>query len=211
MDKKAVEKALIQVLEEGKGKRKFTQATEFIVNFTGVNFKKPENRLNLDIILPKGRGKDIGIVVFAENPQIKLDAKNAGAVVKEPADIAKMAKERKKLKLLAKHNEFLAEPKLMVEVGKHLGRVLGTMGKLPKPIIGAAKPQIELARKRTRISTKGKYLPVVQCAIGSEEMSANDLAENAETVYEKIRAKINEQNIKSIYVKLTMGKAVKVE
>ena len=41
-------------------------------------------------------------------------------------------------------------------------------------------------------------------------MSIDDLIDNIETVYDKIKTKINEQNIKSVYLKLTMGKAIKV-
>lgn len=212
MNKDKFQKAISKVLEEGKGKRKFTQTVEFIANFRGINFKRPENRINLDIVLPKGRGKDVQIIVFTDTPQLALEAKNEGAIVMSGTDIPEMAKDKNKLKSLAKKSEFLAEPKLMVVVGKHLGRYLGAMGKLPKPLVGDVKLQIELAKKRTRLATRGKHLPVAQCAIGSEKMTDDDLADNAETVYEKLLSKVpSDTNIKNLYVKLTMGKVMKVE
>lgn len=77
MDRKKITEAITKALED-KGKRKFTQSVELIVNFRGIDFTKAENRLNIDVILPKGRGKEQPVVVFADG-QVALDAKAAGA------------------------------------------------------------------------------------------------------------------------------------
>ncbi|MCX8197053.1 MAG: 50S ribosomal protein L1 [Candidatus Micrarchaeota archaeon] len=209
MDKKLITEALKKALED-KGKRKFVQSVEFIINFKGIDFSKAENRLNLDIILPKGKGKEQDVIVFAEG-QMALDAKNAGAAdVIDSNGIQKLAAEKSKLKALAKRNEFIAQPNLMIQVGKLLGQVLGSKGRLPRPIVGPVKEAIDHAKRRVRLATRGKYLPVAQCVIGTENMSIEDLVENFEAVYDKVKSKINESSIKSIYVKLTMGKPVKV-
>lgn len=209
MEKKQITEALTAVLAE-KGKRKFTQSMEFIVNFRGIDFAKAENRLNLDILLPKGKGKEQKVVVFADT-QAALDAKNAGATeVIDAGGIAKLAADKGRLALLVKSSEFIAQPNLMMPVGKSLGQVLGSRGKLPRPITGSVKDAIEQAKRRVRLVSKGKYLPVAQCLIGSEAMSVDDLVENFTAAYEKVKGKVMEPNIKSVYVKLTMGKPVKV-
>ncbi|MFH1306227.1 MAG: 50S ribosomal protein L1 [Candidatus Micrarchaeota archaeon] len=209
MDKKQITEAVEEALK-GKGKRKFPQTVEAIFNFRGIDVSKPENRINLDVILPKGRGKEVPVVVFAES-NMAMDAKNAGAAkVVGKSDIAKMRKEKKELKKLSKNSEFIAAPQLMIEVGKNLGQVLGSAGKLPKPVIGNVENAIKQAKARVRIQTRGKYLPTVQCAIGSENMNVNDIAENFESVYEKLKDKVGLQSIASAYVKLTMGQAVKI-
>lgn len=209
MDKKAISEALTKALE-GKGKRKFTQSVEMMVNFRNIDFTKAENRLNLDIILPKGKGKDQKVVVFADG-QMALDAKNAGAAeVIDAAGIQKLAADKGRLSLLAKGCEFIAQPSLMIAVGKSLGQVLGGRGKLPRPITGSVKDAVAQAKSRVRMASKGKYLPVAQCLIGSEAMEVADLAENFSAVFEKVQAKATEPNIKSVYVKLTMGAPVKV-
>lgn len=210
MKKKQITDALEKCLE-GKGKRRFTQSVELILNFRGIDFAKPENRVNLDIILPKGRGKELKVAVFGDG-QLAFDAKNAGAdLVMGKDEIPKLASNPSKIKSLAKTHEFLSEPKLMVVVGKHLGRFLGKMGKLPKPIMGIpVSDAIKQARNKVRLSSKGKYLPVLQCLVGKEDMPIDDIAENIETVYERVGEKIPDHNIRSIYVKLSMGKAVRV-
>jgi large subunit ribosomal protein L1 len=212
MDKKKIVDALTKALED-KGKRKFSQSVEFIMNFRGVDFTKPEHRLNIDIALPKGKGKELRIIVFADG-QLAVDAKNAGLEVVGGAQIPSMAANKKDLKKLAKQSEFLSQPNLMTVVGKNLGQVLGTMGKLPKPVAGLGVPVIteaaKQARTRVRMASKGKYLPVAQCLVGTEAMNIEDLAENIDAVYEKVKAKVTEPNIKSAFVKLTMGKPVKI-
>ena len=53
---------------------------------------------------------------------------------------------------------------------------------------------------------------MVQCPIGTEDMNDNDVAENALIVYNSLLQLLpNEKhNIKDVYVKLTMGKPVRI-
>ncbi len=209
MDRKKISEAITKALED-KGKRKFPQSLEFIVNFRNINFAKAENRLNIDILLPKGKGKDQKVVVFAD-AQMAYDAKQAGAVeVIDGPGIARLKSDKAKLSSLIKTCEFISQPSLMVQVGKNLGQVLGSRGRLPRPIVGPVKAAMDQAKKRVRLASKGKYLPVAQCLIGSEKMELEDLIENFEAAYDKVKAKVTEPNIKSVYVKLTMGKSAKV-
>jgi len=209
MDKKTINDALTKALES-KGSRKFTQSMEMMVNFRGIDFTKAENRLNLDILLPKGKGKEQKVIVFADG-QMALDAKNAGAAdVIDAAGIAKLAADKGRLAIMSKSCEFIAQPSLMISVGKSLGQVLGARGRLPRPVVGNVKDAIEQAKRRVRMVSKGKYLPVAQCLIGSEAMPVADLVENFNAVYDKVQAKATEPSIKSIYVKLSMGAPVKI-
>jgi large subunit ribosomal protein L1 len=209
MDRKKLAEAITKALEE-KGKKKFKQSVELIINMRGIDFAKSENRLNLDIVLPKGKGgKELKSAVFAEG-NMADEAKRAGAdLVILPADIAGWAAPAK-VKELSNAYFLLAQPNMMGQVAKSLGQSLGKRGKLPKPITGNIKELIERSKKSVRIASKGKYLPVAQALIGTEAMGAEDLLENAETVYDAVKNKVNEGNIRSVYVKLTMGRPVKV-
>ena len=209
MDKKQVTQAMQKVLEN-KENKKFTQSVEAIFNFRGVDFTKPENRINMDINLPKGKGKEVKVIAFAEGA-IAVEAKKEGIVdVFDLAKIEDLKKNKKELKKLCSQVEFIAAPQMMVEVGKNLGQVLGSRGKLPKPIVGPVKNAIENARSRVRITTRGKYLPTVQCTIGTEKMSEAELIENFDSVYDKLKNKVGESAITKVYLKLTMGPAIKI-
>ncbi len=205
MDKKKLADAISKALEE-KGKKKFKQSVELIINMRGIDFAKAENRLNLDIVLPKGKGgKELKSAIFAEGSTAD-DAKRAGAdLIITPDQIPSYA-EAARLKDLSDNYFLLAQPNLMGAVAKSLGQALGKKGKLPRPMTGNIRELIERSKKSVRITSKGKYLPVAQALIGTEEMSADEILENAETVYDAVKNKVNEGNIKSVYVKLTMGK-----
>ncbi|MEM4257059.1 MAG: 50S ribosomal protein L1, partial [Candidatus Diapherotrites archaeon] len=56
MDKKQVLEALAFARAKSK-KRKFEQTFEFIINFKGIDFKKAENRIDLEVRLPHSNGK----------------------------------------------------------------------------------------------------------------------------------------------------------
>jgi large subunit ribosomal protein L1 len=72
------------------------------------------------------------------------------------------------------------------------------------------KPLYEKLQRTIRVLTKNS--PLAQCGVGTEDMGLNDVAENALAVYNTIvHALPNEKhNIKDVYVKLTMGKPIKV-
>ncbi|MBU0532894.1 50S ribosomal protein L1 [Candidatus Micrarchaeota archaeon] len=209
MDKKKLEEAVNKALED-KGKRKFSQSVEIVINMRSIDFSKSENRLNLDILLPKGKGgKELKSAVFAEGSMADEAKKASADLVIGPNEITAYADKTKAVDL-AENYFLLADPKMMGVVAKSLGQFLGKRGKLPKPITGNIKELIDRSKKTVRIVSKGKYLPTAQTIIGTETMSLDDLIENAEAVYDAVKNKVKEGNIKSVYVKLTMGKPAKV-
>jgi large subunit ribosomal protein L1 len=209
-DKNKLLGALKKALED-KGKRKFKQSVELMINMRGINFSKTENRLNLDIPLPAGKGEKMPKIAVIANESVANDARKAGAELTIlPDQIDSYAQQKEKLKDLAKNYTLLAEPKLMGQIAKSLGTYLGPKGKLPKPIMGDISKIIDATRRSVRIVSKGKYLPVAHAFIGTETMNEADLLENAEAVYDAVKGKVNEPNIKSVYVKLSMGKPIKV-
>lgn len=209
INNETIKQAISKALEE-KGSRKFVQSLEMAVNFKNIDMSKQENRLNLEIPLPKGRGKKINLVVFADG-NLAADAKAAGAdFVISSDEIPKYKKSE--IKKLAKSSEFFAQPQLMVVVGKNFGQILGGRGKIPKPLVGNVANILKNARNSVKVRSRGKFLPVVHCAVGTEEMSVDDLAENVNAVLNAIKNKVGgDSSIKSVILKLSMGKPVKVE
>ncbi|VVC03786.1 50S ribosomal protein L1 [Candidatus Bilamarchaeum dharawalense] len=209
MDKKKLAEAISKALED-KGKKKFKQSVEIIINMRGIDFSKSENRLNLDIVLPKGKGgKELKSAVFADG-SLADEAKKAGADLVIAPDAIPAYAEPSRVTDLADNYFLLAQPNLMGVVAKSLGQYLGKRGKLPKPITGNVADLIKRSKNSIRIVSKGKYLPVAQALIGTEIMGAEELVDNAEAVYDAVKNKVNEGNIKSVYVKLTMSKPIRV-
>ncbi len=208
-DKKSFTDAITKVLES-KGKKKFRQSVEIAINMRGIDFTKSENRLNMDIILPKGKGgKEPKVAVIADDATCNNAKKGGADLTILPNEIPSYAA-KEKITDLADNYMLLAQPNLMGNVAKSLGQYLGPRGKLPRPIVGDVVPLLTRTRNSVRVATKGKYLPVVHSFIGTETMNASDLAENAESVFEAVKAKVGEGAIKNVYVKLTMSAPVKV-
>lgn len=205
-------KALEQV--KAGPKKKFVQSVDLAINFTGIDFNKPENRIDLEVVLPKGRGKKLKVCVIAGEELLPEAKKNADIVVTKE-ELESFGKDKKKTKKIANECDFfLAQTELMALVGRYLGPVLGPRGKMPKAVPGSAKiaPLVERLRNTVRVKTKGKFLPVVHTTIGTEEMDNAALMENANAVFSVVRDRLpgKESSIRSVYLKATMGKAVRV-
>ena len=210
MDKKKLLDAISKALED-KGKRKFVQSVEFIMNFRSVDFTKPEQRLNLDIPLPHGKGGKEPQVVVIGDDNFCAEAKRSGADgIILPTELPVLGADLARLKALTVKSVFLAQPNQMGNVAKSLGQYLGPRGKVPKPLVGNMKDSIERTKRSIRIASKGKYLPVAHALVGSESMDAQKLADNIEAVYDAVTKKVGQPNVKGAYVKLTMGKPIRV-
>lgn len=205
---------ILEKLKEAKEKskkRKFTQTWDFTINLKGLDLKKPENRISLEVLLPHGRGKPVKTAVITDT--MINEAKKVADLVISKEELEKLGGDKKKLKTLAKEYEwFFAEAPLMPLIGKVMGIVLGPRGKMPKPIPPKAKlePMIQAAKKSVRIRVKDS--PVIHVPVGTEDMPDEKIAENIQTVYRVVKEKLPKglANIKSTYIKLTMGPSIKI-
>lgn len=206
--KSKVLEAVTQVLSD-KGSRKFNQSIDLAIGLKDINFKKNENRINLSILLPTAP-KNTKVLVYADS-EVAPKVKGVADLVLGAEDIAVYAKDKKKSAELLNYNA-LAVPKLMAVVGKSLGKVLGARGKLPAVLPPNADPKgfIERAKRTVNLKTKGKMLPAVHCIVGNEALSAEQVTDNVIAVLDQVYAKVKEHQVKSIVIKLTMGKPAKV-
>ncbi|MGI0134966.1 MAG: hypothetical protein ACREBW_08435 [Candidatus Micrarchaeaceae archaeon] len=197
-------------LEENKGKRKFNQSVELAINFTGMDFSKVDNRLNLEVKLPNGKGKELKMMVFADDSNIIETAQKAGARIAKSADLTAIATDKEKMNELLQY-ELIAQPNLMPLIAKSLGQFLGPRNKMPKPLIGAdAATIIGNVAKSVYLRSKGKYLPTVHCMVGSEKMPIQEITANVDEVLGSVVKKVGKQHIKSVFVKLTMSKPLRL-
>lgn len=201
----------VKKAKETQKARKFEQTWTLGINLKGLDLKRPENRFNYNLPLPKGSGKTAKVAVFAD--LTASEAKQSADLVITKGEIEGLASNKKKMKKIARQYDiFLAEVSLMASIGKSLGSVLGPKGKLPRPLPPKIKlePFIKSSGNIVRIAVKES--PVLHIVVGSEKMSVEDVAANAEAVLNSIKDKLPKglNNIKSVFVKLTMGPAVKV-
>ena len=213
LDTKTILEAIKKVKERSEKKR-FNQSIELIINLRDIDMKKPEAKIRETIELPHAPSKKVKICVIATR-ELALKAKKAGAeLVIGNAELESLATDKKRQKQLANNYDvFIAEAPLMPLVGKTLGSTLGPRGKMPKPVPPTAniKTQIEKWKKTVSIQLRGQ--PILQCAIGTEDMKDEEITENIMTVVRRLEGKLKRglKNITTICLKTTMGPIVKIK
>ena len=216
MDQKQVLEALKHAKELSQ-KRNFKQTVELIINLKGLDLKKPEHQVDLFVPLHKPRGKGVKLCALV-GPELQASAKEACDKVVLLDDFDKFSKDKKAVKRLAnEYDFFIAQANIMPKIASAFGRVLGPKGKMPNPKAGCiVPPKGSLKPLKQKLSNTikitAKTSPLIQCAIGKEDMPDEDVMDNIMTVYDQVIHHLpNEKhNIKSVFIKLTMGKSVRV-
>ncbi len=209
-------KSILDAVKEAKDKskkRNFAQSLELAINLQDVDPKKTGNRIQELIELPHPAGKEGKICVIASG-EMALKAKRAGAsLVIERGDLEALMGDKKKQKELAQtYDFFIAEAPLMPLVGKSLGATLGPRGKMPTPVPPTVNIKDQIEKHRKLVLLRMRDQPVLQCRVGNENMTDEEIAENIQAVVRRIEGKLKRgiKNIRSILLKTAMGTPVKV-
>ena len=198
-------------VNENKGQRKFTQSVDLTVNFMGLDFTKPDNRPNVEIKLPSGKGRDSKVIFFGDDRNLVAKAQSAGAKVISSAELPTISNDKVRMNELL-NNELIAQPALMPMIAKNLGQFLGPRNKMPKPVMGTdIAGMVANIGGSVFVRSKGKYLPTVHIVIGTEKMAAEQLAANIDEIVGTFVRKYGRAHIRSVYVKMTMSKPLRLQ
>ncbi|RAP49745.1 MAG: 50S ribosomal protein L1 [Methanosphaera sp. SHI613] len=207
-----IEEAVKKVLEESKP-RNFTQSIDVVITINDLDVNKPENRLDEEVLLPNGRGKDVTVAFIAEG-ELAYQADKAGAdIVIDKERLEELGKNRPEAKKLANsYDFFVAQSDLMPTVGRFLGPVLGPRKKMPKPIPASANPEVILGRLKSTVKIRVKDQPLIQSIVGSEDMTEAQIAENIDAIIDVLDRNLEQgsKQIKAMYLKTTMGPVTRV-
>jgi len=210
-----VDQHLIEVMKKLQAeskKRNFVESVELAVNLKDIDLSNPKNRIQEEIMLPKGRGRQVKVGVFGSS-EMAMKAKGVADVVIQPEEIEEIAKDKAKAKKFARANDFfVAEAPLMPTIGKRLGIILAPRGKMPKPIPPGSDPKAAIDKLKVSVSVRTRDKKTFHLAIGTNSMSPEDLAENLDAVIKRLTTRLErgKMNIRSAYVKTTMGPSFKV-
>jgi large subunit ribosomal protein L1 len=183
---------------------KFDETVEVAVNL-GIDPKKSDQLVRGAVSLPKGLGKSVKVVVFAEGD--KADAARAsGADFVGSADLAD--------KITGGWTDFdivIASPDMMKHVGK-LGKVLGPQGKMPSPKSGTVTPDVGKAVtefKAGKVEFRTDAGGNVHAPVGKRSFKTEDLEANLRAFLDHLSAMrppaVKGQFMKKISVSTTMG------
>lgn len=211
VEKAAILTAVKKALESAPS-RNFGESVEIAFNLKNVDLSIPKNRVDEEVQLPKGRGKTPKVAIFASG-ELAVKARAAADVVVQPDQIEELSGDKRRARKLASEMSFfVAEAPLMPTIGRTLGTVLGPRGKMPRPMPPTADPAAIVKTLRNTVRVRSRDRRTFHAPIGTRDMNADDLADNAFLVIDRVLKKLErgEQNIQSIFVKTTMGPAEKV-
>ena len=194
-------------------KRNFTQSFELFVNLKDVDLKRIKDKVRGSVTLPHEFKKPLKYAVIADG-ELATQAKNLGLDVLDKSDIEILGGDKKKLKRIAnKYNGFITRVDLMPTVAKNMGQVLGPRGKMPTPVPPNAKLDQVLSNASKTVKFRLKNSPTITVRVGDELMSDEEIAENIRAFLNAVVEKLDKgwRNIKSAYVKLSMGPAIPIQ
>ena len=214
MDKELVLKTL-QAAKQNSPKRNFKQSVDLVINLKDLDMKKPEHQLNLFVPMPFGRGRKVTVCALVGLESLQ-NAKKACDDAIAAEDFGKYDKKKAK-KLANQFDFFIAHAPIMAKIASAFGPIFGPRGKMPNPKAGCViPPNVNIAplyqRLQNMVRITMKSDPIVHCMVGKEDSKEEEVVDNVMTVYNAvIRALPNEENnVKSAYLKLTMGKPVRM-
>ena len=152
---------------------KFDETVEVAVRL-GIDPRKTDQLVRGAVSLPKGLGKTVKVVVFAEGDKADA-AREAGADEVGSDDLA--------AKIQGGWMDFdvvIASPDMMKHVGK-LGKVLGPQGKMPSPKSGTVTPNVGEAVtefKAGKVEFRTDAGGNVHAPLGKRSFSTEDLVAN---------------------------------
>ena len=203
--------------------RNFDESIDLIINVKDLNLNDPKQRIDKELILPNKifTSNTPNVCVIASD-EILLEAKNLGLDTLDNNELVKLNNEEKKYKkkFVKKYDFFIVEDKMMPNIARYLARFLGPLGKMPKPFpsgygIVSSPEDLSVAVDRYLkvIRVQLKKQPIIQVKVGKKSMDKQKVFENVKTVVNYVADQMPHKynNLRSMYLKTTMGKPVKID
>ena len=198
---------------ENAPERKFVESMDIQFTIKDVDLKNPTNRIKEEVRLPSGRGRDVRIAMFAAG-EAATRARDAGIHVITPPEIEELGGNKGRAKKIGNQFDFfLSEVPHMGLIGRDLGTVLGPRGKMPRPVPPTLDPAVIATGLKTTVVVKSGDKMTFHTSIGTVGQSQEELFANAMEVYNRVIGRLERGagNIRSLFIKTTMGPATRVE
>jgi len=191
-------------------RRNFQETVDTAV---ALNIKPREKgeRVRGTVILPRGLGKEVRVLVFAAGEQAE-EAKKAGANYVGGEEFIKKIEDG-----WLDFDAVVSTPQMMRSVAR-LGRILGPKGLMPSPKVGTVTDtpgKVVKELKKGKIEFRNDATGVVHAPIGKVSFEKEALLENFSILLKAIEenkpSTVKGRYIKSVYLSSTMGPSVKVK
>lgn len=204
-------RAAVQEVQNPEKKRNFSETVELQIGLKNYDPQR-DKRFSGTVRLPMAPKPKMKLCILADAAHID-QAKAIGLEFMSVDDLKKLNKNKKEIKKLAKkYNAFLASEVLIKQIPRLLGPGLSKAGKFPTPVSHNDSLEAKIDEIKSTIKFQLKKVLCLGVAIGFIEMTEDQLVNNIMLAINFLVSllKKNWQNVKSLFIKSSMGKPVRL-
>eukprot|EP00127_Corallochytrium_limacisporum_P003158 Clim_evm7s147 gene=Clim_evmTU7s147 len=192
-------------------KRNFLETVELQVGLKNYDPQR-DKRFSGTIRLPTLPRPNMKVCVLADAHHAD-EAKSNNMPFMTVEDLKKLNKQKKLVKKLAKsYDAFLASEALIKQIPRLLGPGLNKAGKFPTLLTHQDSMTSKADEQKATIKFQMKKVLCLGVAVGHVEMTDDDLVANLFLAINFLVSllKKNWQNVRSLYIKSSMGKPIRI-
>lgn len=192
-------------------KRNFNQTVELQIGLKNYDPQR-DKRFAGSIRLPNTPKPRMTVCILGD--EVHCDqAKALGVDFRSADDLKKLNKDKKLVKKLAKsYDFFLASESIIKQIPRLLGPGLNKAGKFPTPLAHSESMKDKVEEMRATVKFQLKKVLCMGVAVGHVSMTEDELLSNIMMSVNFLVSllKKNWQNVKSLYIKSTMGTPIRI-
>jgi len=200
----------VRKILEGK-KRRFLSTVELQIGLKSYDPSK-DKRFNGSLVLPHTCRPNLKVCVLGDELHCD-EAKEAGIDNLGLDDLAKYKRDKKMVKKLAKqYDVFFASQSVIRQIPRLLGPGLNKAGKFPTLVEHKVPLKEKVEQMKSTVKFQLKKVTCLGVAVGHVKLTQADLELNIKLAVNFLVSLLKKgwQNVKSLYVKSTMGEAQRV-
>merc|ERR1711872_979082 len=191
--------------------RKFTETVDLQIGLKNYDPQK-DKRFSGTVKLKHVPRPKFTVCILGDQQHCD-EAKSKGLPCMSADDLKKLNKNKKEVKKLAKkYDAFLASESLIKQIPRLLGPGLNKAGKFPALLIHNDRMEDKVLDLKSTIKFQMKKVLCLNVAVGNVGMSEDELVFNIHLSINFLVSLLKKhwQNVRSLYIKSTMGPAIRL-
>jgi len=205
-----LQESIHKMLTERKA-RKFPESIDLQVNLKSYDTTK-DKRFSGSVKLPHVARPRFSICIICDLQHEDI-AKKAGMTTMTMDDLKKLNKNKKLVKkMCAKHDAFLASESIIKTIPRVVGPHMNRAGKFPTAVTYTDDLKERVVEVQSTVKFQLKKVLCLGTCIGHDKLSEDQVRQNVNMAINFLVSllKKNWQNLKSAYIKTTMGKSYRI-
>ncbi|GBG82763.1 hypothetical protein CBR_g36293 [Chara braunii] len=207
-----VREAITQIVtESNEKKRKFTETVELQIGLKNYDPQK-DKRFSGSVKLPHIPRPKLKVCMLGDAQHVE-EAEKIGMDTMDVEALKKLNKNKKLVKKLAKkYNAFLASEVVIKQIPRLLGPGLNKAGKFPTLVTHHEVLENKLNEVKASVKFQLKKVLCMGVAVGNLAMDEKEIFMNVQIAVNFLVSllKKNWQNVRTLYLKSSMGRPVRI-